>query len=325
MKRRLLLLFLSPLALAALFLLLSAKKHESKVRLLYWNIQMGMWDGQRDNYDRFVDWVNSKNPDICVWCEGASHVKTESEETIKKEDRFLPGGWPEIAARYGHNYVFVGGYRDPFPQVITSRYPIDSMGCFIGNAPDSVVMHGAGWAKVRVDGKDINVVTLHLQPFSYWRFLPAAKKEESKKDYGGEKYRRMEMKWILDHTVRTHSAPENELWMVMGDFNARSRKDNFQYKLSPASQDFLTHNYIEESAPYLYDVVAELFPETFCPSHGKKRIDYIYVTKPLLKSIKNVETSPDAYTKQKPSGINKFMRPSDHLPIIVDFKLDKIK
>ena len=101
MKRRLLLFFLSPLALAALFLLLSAKKHESKVRLLYWNIQMGMWDGQRDNYDRFVDWVNSKNPDICVWCEGASHVKTESEETIKKEDRFLPGGWPEIAARYG--------------------------------------------------------------------------------------------------------------------------------------------------------------------------------------------------------------------------------
>ena len=304
---------------------LSGKKPEKKIRLLYWNIQMGMWDGQRDNYDRFVEYVKSKDPDICVWCEGASHVKTESEVTYKKDERPLPGGWPELARRYGHEYVFVGGYRDPFPQVITSKHPIDSMGCFIGSAPDSVVMHGAGWAKVNIEGKDINVVTLHLQPFSYWRFLPKEKKEESTRDYGGEKYRRMEMKWILDHTLRTSKHPENELWMVMGDFNARSRKDNFQYKYSLASQEFLVHNYIEETAPYLYDVVAEKFPETFCPSHGKKRIDYVYVTKPLLKSIKKVETAPDSYTKQKPSGIGKFMRPSDHLPIIIDFNPDKIK
>ena len=27
-------------------------------RLLYWNIQDGMWDGQPDNFNRFVELVN---------------------------------------------------------------------------------------------------------------------------------------------------------------------------------------------------------------------------------------------------------------------------
>ena len=319
-KYLLILLLILPIPLA-----LSGRKSEKKLRLLYWNIQMGMWDGQGDNYERFVDWVKSKDPDICVWCEGASLVKTDSDENIPKSERYLPGGWPELARRYGHEHVFVGGFRDPFPQVITSKYPIDSMGRFIGSEPDSVVMHGAGWAKIKLDGKDINVVSLHLQPYSYWRFLPEGKKEESRKNYGGEKYRRMEMKWILDHTVRTHEHPEKELWMILGDFNARSRKDNFYYKWSQASQDFLVHNYIEESAPYLYDVVAEKFPEVFCPSHGKKRIDYVYLTAPLLKAVKRVETEPDAYAKPRPTEFTNFKRPSDHHPIIVDFNLDKIK
>ena len=42
---------------------------QTTLRLLHWNIQNGMWDGQNDNYDRFVEYVKSKDPDICVWCE----------------------------------------------------------------------------------------------------------------------------------------------------------------------------------------------------------------------------------------------------------------
>ena len=33
-------------------------------RLLYWNIQDGMWDGQADNFNRFVGWVQKQAPDI---------------------------------------------------------------------------------------------------------------------------------------------------------------------------------------------------------------------------------------------------------------------
>ena len=31
-----------------------SKPKPETLRLLYWNIQNGMWDGQNDNYDRFV-------------------------------------------------------------------------------------------------------------------------------------------------------------------------------------------------------------------------------------------------------------------------------
>ena len=30
------------------------KKKDGTIRLLYWNIQNGMWDGQGDNYERFI-------------------------------------------------------------------------------------------------------------------------------------------------------------------------------------------------------------------------------------------------------------------------------
>lgn len=313
------------LLIVPVVIFLSGKKPENKIRLLYWNIQMGMWDGQSDNYDRFVEWVKSKNPDICVWCEGASLLKTDSDATAPKSERYFPAGWPEVARRYGHDHVYVGGMRDPFPQIITSRFPIDTMGRFIGTSPDSIVVHGAGWAKVSAGDKDINIVTLHLQPYSYWRYLPDDQKEESSRNYGGEKYRRMELEWIFNHTVRTRENPENELWMVLGDFNSRSRRDNFYYKWSQASQDFLVHNYIEETEPWLYDVVAETFPGTFCPSHGKKRIDYVYVSRPLFKAVKNVVTEPDAFSKPKPTELKNMKRPSDHHPILVDFNLDRIK
>ena len=37
---------------AAMALVSCAKEKEAPMRLLYWNIQNGMWDGQNDNYDR---------------------------------------------------------------------------------------------------------------------------------------------------------------------------------------------------------------------------------------------------------------------------------
>lgn len=315
------------LALTALLPASAKKKNANNVRLLYWNIQNGMWDGQKDNYTRFVEWVKDKDPDICVWCEAEDHILTDGSKSTPVKGRYFPAGWMEVMPRYGHKYMFVSGRRDSFPQVITSKYPIDTLGQFLGEKPDSVVQHGAGWARIVIDGKEINIITLHLQPFSYWRGLPTPEmKEESKKNYGGEKYRRMEVQWILNHTVRTHQHPEKELWMMMGDFNARSRKDNFRYKWSDASQNFLTHNYIEDTAPYLYDVIAEMYPETFVPStYEQSRVDYVYVTRSLLKAISKAETVRDSYTKPVFTGIKNFYIPSDHLPIIVDFNLNKVK
>ena len=325
MKRLFISLLMALLLLPSGFLH-AKKKPANNLRLLYWNIQNGMWDGQRDNYDRFVDWVKTQSPDICVWCEGGSYLMTESSRTSPKDERYFPAGWPEVAKRYGHDYVFVGGIRDPFPQIITSKYPIDSLGSFIGSKPDSVVVHGAGWAKVKAGDKDVNIITVHLQPYAYWRYIPDEQKDESARNYGGEMYRRMELEWIFNHTVKTHENPEDELWIMAGDFNARSRRDNFKYKWSLSDPRYSVHKYIEERTPYFYDVVAETFPEIFCPSHsGNTRIDYVYMTRPLLKAVRKVICAPDEYTRPVSSGVGNYKRPSDHMPIIVDFNLDKIK
>ena len=137
--------------LAALLLVSCRKQEPATMRLLYWNIQNGMWDGQNDNYDRFVNWVKEQDPDICVWCEAQSIWLTDSDQAMPKEDRYLEANWGELAARYGHQYWGIGGHRDNYPQVITSKYPISYVAKIVGEEPDLVVSHGAGWATVYIE------------------------------------------------------------------------------------------------------------------------------------------------------------------------------
>ena len=128
----------------------------SDLRLLYWNIQNGMWSGQDDNYDRFVEWVKEFDADVCVWCEAQSIYRSGTADRMPEADRYLVGNWGELAARYGHKYWYVGGHRDNFPQVITSKYPIENVERIVGEEPDSVVTHGAGWARIAKNGRTVN-------------------------------------------------------------------------------------------------------------------------------------------------------------------------
>ena len=67
--------------LLCLFLLLAAPSLRGQLRLLYWNIQNGMWDGQTDDYRRFTDWVTAQRPDICVWCEAQKLYVTKTAKS----------------------------------------------------------------------------------------------------------------------------------------------------------------------------------------------------------------------------------------------------
>ena len=60
---------------------------ETNLRLLYWNIQNGMWSGQGDNYTRFVDWVSAQNPDVCVWCEAQSIYRSGTADSLGREGK----------------------------------------------------------------------------------------------------------------------------------------------------------------------------------------------------------------------------------------------
>ena len=153
--------------LAAALLAGCGSERTDNMRLLYWNIQNGMWSDQGNNYDNFVAWVREYDPDVCVWCEAQSNYKTGSAEKMDPADRYLTDNGGELAARYGHKYWYKGGHRDNFPQVITSKYPIENVERIVGSQPDSVVSHGCGWARIEKNGRTVHIVTLHTWPQAY--------------------------------------------------------------------------------------------------------------------------------------------------------------
>lgn len=304
---------------AALMACACCKSPEANFRLVYWNIQNGMWDGQEDNYDRFVEWVSGYDPDICVWCEAQSIYYTNTADDMQPEERYLVDGWEELAARYGHKYVYVGGHRDNYPQVITSKRPIGNVERIVGSEPDSVVTHGAGWATVDVAGRQLNIVTLHTWP-QKWGYR-VADKEASKALNEGDHYRRMEIEYVCSHTVLTHENASDELWVMLGDHNARSRRDNAFYRYPDDDTRFLVHDYILGCTPYM-DVISEKHPGEFCTTmHGQSRIDFIYATPALYDKVVDAHVCHDYYAEpvRDPQELSNFWHPSDHRPIIVDF------
>lgn len=292
-------------------------------RLVYWNIQNGMWDGQPDNYDRFVNWVKSYDPDVCVWCEAQSLYISGTDKSLPKDQVYLPDHWDELAARYGHKYIYVGGHRDGYPQAITSRYPIENVERLIGNA-DTVVMHGAGWARIKVKGKTINIVSLHLAPHQWAPGLKSdAERKKSAAKHEGDLHRRSEIQYICEHTIATHPGAAKEYWMMMGDFNSRSRADNAFYKYEDGNTKLLVHDYISASTPYK-DVIAHRYPGQLHPTmYYACRLDYVYLTPALYDKVVDAQICHDYYTEpvRNPENISNFYHPSDHRPIIVDFKL----
>ena len=298
----------------------STDKPKKGFRLVYWNIQNGMWSGQGDNYSAFVEWVKARRPDVCVWCEAQTIYYTGTDKSMQPQERYLTEHWGELAVRYGHKYWYVGGHRDNYPQVITSKYPIRNVERITGNA-DTVVMHGAGWATVKIRKRKINIVTLHTWPHAY---APgAADRKKSSEGHGGSGYRRMELEYIYNHTLGGMSDNADDLWMMMGDFNSRSPLDNPKYRYPDNDPRFWEQRYILENTPYI-DVVAHKHPGEFLTSTGgQSRIDFVYCTEPLCRMAVRADIITDEYTcpVRDKKKLSNFWHPSDHLPIVVDFDM----
>lgn len=307
---------------------------KKSARLLYWNIQNGMWSGQPDNYDRFVDWVKAQNADICVWAEAQTIYKDNTAVKCDTADRTLGcnydelAGWKTLAKRYGHKYVYMGGHRDNYPQVITSVWPIESVDRIIGNK-DTLVAHGAGWARIKVAGKAVNIVTLHTWPQAYSFYAAKEDREQSKKEWGGDIFRGIEMEYICKHTIGTDPNAAGNYWMMMGDFNSKSQVDTAYTTFRNPATNQLVHKYIIENTPY-YDVIKETRSEYISSTAPNKyksgRIDFVYLTKPLLDHVKKAQIVWDEYTTPVKAldangkQISNHWHPSDHLPVMVDFQ-----
>ena len=296
------------------------------LRLMYWNIQNGMWYDQPNNYNDFVAFVKKYDPDVCVWCEASSIYKDNTYTAASSSSRYLPNNWPTLAKRYDHNYAALGGWRDNYPQEITSKYPITSL-LKITNTDTSgkPVAHGAAIQQITVNGQVLCFVTCHMWPQAYGYGVSSADQDRSKAANEGDYYRQFEMQYIIDHTINNPEYASVDNWILLGDMNSRSRKDNATYGYASSSTLLLTQDVILNNTD-MKDVIAELFPapDNFVTStFGTSRIDYVYVSPALMDKVVNGFTLAEQWNYQGlPSPyVSTFRMPSDHRPIIVDFNL----
>ena len=298
--------------ICALMLLVAVGTVQAR-KLISWNIQDGMWSDQANNYDNFVEFLKTTDPDVCVFCEAkTTHLESGQEP-------YLPDNWDKVAARYGHPYVYLAVDQDNSPQVITSKHPINNVKRIPGGN-DTIVGHGAGWVQIDMDGKTYNIVCMHSMPFAMGGSRSQRGMGFGRPGGGGsDEFRKKEVQYVCNQTILTREHPEQELWLMMGDFNSISSLDNDHYKLSADSSIYCVHDYIRNNTPYI-DVIANKHPGEFIQSsQNGRRIDYIYATEPVIKQIKSAEILNSGYTEQHREQGAQYWVPSDHRPILIEF------
>lgn len=275
-------------------------------KLLSWNIQDGMWCDQNNNYDNFVAYINEINPDVFCIQEAAMHKDSDwrtlshslrylphSYQKEDKESRKDPTGWIELAKRWGHQYVVMGPYKDNYPVVITSKYPLEVVSRLGGNARVNV-SHGAIHARVRFsDNCVVNLVNLHLQPENI---------------ENANSFRMNEVNYYMAETINSEAHYTEQNWLMMGDFNDGSGGD--------VDQEVRKNSY--------YDLWAEM------NNYTKSYIDYIFGTESMRKSLKSIDflygfahvekimTSANGVAINNGSGVWKY---SDHYPVVAEFTI----
>ena len=275
-------------------------------KLLSWNIQDGMWCDQFDDYVNFVAYINEINPDIFCIQEAATHWDIDGKN-LSHYLRYLPypdqknveskwdnpSGWVALAKRWGHEYVVMGPYKDNYPVVITSKYPIEIIERLRGDE-NTTVSHGALYAKVHfTDDISVNLVNLHLQPDNV---------------ANASNFRMNEINFYLSKTINSKEHYRDEHWLMMGDFNSNVGKN--------VDVEVRKNSY--------YDLWAEM------NSYSKSYIDFIYGTESMRKSLKSIDFlygfahmdkimySPNGVAINNGSGVWKY---SDHYPILAEFSL----
>ena len=129
-----------------------------------------------------------------------------------------------------------------------------------------------------------------------------------------------EMEYICKETILRHPNANQEMWMMMGDFNSITPADDNYYHQGKNASAYLLHDYILTHTPYV-DIIKHCHPDTPCLSTPHRRIDFVYLTTPLVDKVTRAETIWDDYTTpvRNKDKISNFWHPSDHCPIIVDF------
>ena len=299
------------------------EKKEGTLRVMQWNILYGMWQDQHNNYENFVKWVKKYDPDICIWCE--SETIGADQSTSAATTKYLPDGWAVLCTRYGHAYAAVAGDHDAFPQTITSKYPIKVVKRFTEtDVPGKPISHGSGHFQIEVHGKKINVVTMHLWPQTYgYGVTGSAAQEESIAKGEGHYFREFEMQYLINQTVNNASHAGEEYWIFGGDSNSRSPLDAWYHGHADNDLILLPHKLVR-SQTNLKDAIGDRYPSNYfmTTTYASSRIDILYTSPKLFDCIENSIVVTDNWCYPRVTdNVRGWYYPSDHRPVLIDFKL----
>ena len=358
---------------------------EKPLRVLVWNIQYGMWADQANDFRNFAEFIKKYDPDVCVFDEAKSYwadgVATHSGVSAGKYRLFKNNAasgpdatynnitnseWGALAAKWGHPYHAVAAYWfndaktniNMFPQVITSKYRITTVNRLhsvsVPDEPSASLTRGGGHFRITVDGKTVNIVTVHLWPFKYRN-----NNDQSKNDREGYDVQRRELKGALNATVAKY--PDEENWLVMGDMNSVSPLDE-DYLIEVQYGEYLnygdkwtrTHRQVLQSPDRpsdgnqlngplnfgrpLFDMLREgdgsLYTgpgRMITSTGGNVRYDMMYGSESMRRrvdanslSIRDSFSSIKSTAQYDPDDDEKqAKKPSDHLPVLVEFDMSK--
>ncbi len=260
----------------------------SKFKVVSYNILEGMKNDKANNYDNFVAWVTEQKPDVLA---------------LEECNGFTAEFLADLARRWGHEYVaFNSEHKGMYPVALTSKYPVEVVK-FMQDAGNHEIYHNAIHAKI----KGVNVVVLHLYPFSKYPNSSSAEVGS------GEEYRVREMNYILDNTIRKY--PTEPYWLMMGDFNSYSPLDKDQLG---NDKYYDVHSLVLKNG--YYDAVRERHNH-FINSTAHSRLDFIYCSQSILRNMTEAEIVKDDFTTmQVPVGEDKKEQISDHFPVTVTFR-----
>jgi hypothetical protein len=162
------------------------------------------------------------------------------------------------------------------------------------------------------------------QTYSYGVSGSAAQ-EASAAKYEGDTYRQHEMQYIVNQTVNLPANSGEEYWILGGDTNSNSRLDDWYTKYSTSSRPsrLITHDVVLNQTN-LKDVIASR------DCYGEKgnvmfrsRIDILYASPKMFDCITNSIMLMDDWADTMDPWVwhTAFRDPSDHTPVLVDFKL----
>ena len=289
------------------------------LRVMFWNIQYGMWADQKNNYDNFVACVNKYRPDVCVWCEAESYYDNNGNTTYRGEKGPSTGvgslkgygnltGWKWLAGRYGHENVSGSDNTNTnFPQIITSRYPITRV---MGLSSSQTGGHPAGLYKINC-GEDVYLLSMHLTP--------------GLTDAANDTQRLNEIKKFCQYIIPYQAGN----FLMMGDFNTVSPHDKWYYDghkyPNMTSDPYQALRYLHDNTT-LKDVIHESYPGDFLSSvrEDTQRIDYMYASPKMMQRLKTADIMIDEWIKLEigPLEGQYLCVPSDHRPIIADYSFE---